>query len=59
MNERISIYKFIHFRFFDIQVLISNVVKVTSVREGFLGDVYTLMLLLLSRFSYVRLCATP
>ena len=58
MNERISIYKFIHFRFFDIHVLISNVVKVTSVKEGFLGDVYTL-LLLLSGFSHVRLCATP
>ena len=42
MNEYVGTYKFIHFRFFEVRVLISNVVKVRSIREGFLDDVYFL-----------------
>ena len=42
MNKHVSTYKFFRIRFFDIHVLISNGVKVRSIREGFLGDVYFL-----------------
>ena len=42
MNEYVGTYKVIHFRFFKVRVLISNVVKVRSIREGFLDDVYFL-----------------
>lgn len=41
MNEHVSKYKFFNFRLF-IHVLISDVVKVKSIREGSPGDVYFL-----------------